>query len=215
MTGATKNRGHTFKAVEAVGRTLPDVEVTTAWGQPRPESVQGRCSPRAGVPQVCRAELAGYHDGLPTGTHSSKTSCHLLLKATLSELPLLCSYDWGTFISTRFETSSSAHRFVSAQSGVSRPQADSGNKPSRSDIDDRSVTALIAITRGLIWSWSAQHACRGRRSVHTSMGILPGNLVHISCACSASGCHPQSIVAFSVLKTSGAYLIYLGIKSFD
>jgi hypothetical protein len=27
-------RGHTFKAVEAVGRTLPDVEVTTTWGKP-------------------------------------------------------------------------------------------------------------------------------------------------------------------------------------
>lgn len=27
-------RGHTFKTVEAVGRTLPDVEVTTTWGHP-------------------------------------------------------------------------------------------------------------------------------------------------------------------------------------
>ena len=27
-------RGHTFKTVEAIGRTLPDVEVTTSWGQP-------------------------------------------------------------------------------------------------------------------------------------------------------------------------------------
>jgi hypothetical protein len=27
-------RGTTFKAVEAIGRTLPDVEVTTSWGQP-------------------------------------------------------------------------------------------------------------------------------------------------------------------------------------
>ena len=27
-------RGYTFAAVEAIGRTLPDVEVTTAWGQP-------------------------------------------------------------------------------------------------------------------------------------------------------------------------------------
>ena len=27
-------RGHTFAAVEAIGRSLPDVEVTTAWGQP-------------------------------------------------------------------------------------------------------------------------------------------------------------------------------------
>ena len=27
-------RGRTFGTVEAIGRTLPDVEVTTAWGQP-------------------------------------------------------------------------------------------------------------------------------------------------------------------------------------
>jgi hypothetical protein len=27
-------RGHRFETVEAIGRTLPDVEVTTAWGQP-------------------------------------------------------------------------------------------------------------------------------------------------------------------------------------
>jgi len=27
-------RWHTFAAVEAIGRALPDVEVTTAWGQP-------------------------------------------------------------------------------------------------------------------------------------------------------------------------------------
>jgi hypothetical protein len=29
-----KRRGHTFAAVEAIGGALPDVEVTTAWGQP-------------------------------------------------------------------------------------------------------------------------------------------------------------------------------------
>jgi hypothetical protein len=27
-------RGHSFKAVESTGRTLPDVEVTTTWGKP-------------------------------------------------------------------------------------------------------------------------------------------------------------------------------------
>ena len=31
--GAT-GRKHSFAAVEAIGRTLPDVKVTTAWGQP-------------------------------------------------------------------------------------------------------------------------------------------------------------------------------------
>jgi hypothetical protein len=29
-----KRHGHTFAVVEAIGRDLPDVEVTTAWGQP-------------------------------------------------------------------------------------------------------------------------------------------------------------------------------------
>jgi hypothetical protein len=29
-----ERRGHTFAAVEAIGSALPDVEVTTAWGQP-------------------------------------------------------------------------------------------------------------------------------------------------------------------------------------
>jgi hypothetical protein len=29
-----ERRGHTFAAVEAIGRALADVEVTTAWGQP-------------------------------------------------------------------------------------------------------------------------------------------------------------------------------------
>jgi hypothetical protein len=27
-------RGHSFKTVESIGRTLPDVEVTTTWGKP-------------------------------------------------------------------------------------------------------------------------------------------------------------------------------------
>ena len=36
-----KRRGHTFAAVEAIGRTLPDVEVTFAWGQPALK-VQGK-----------------------------------------------------------------------------------------------------------------------------------------------------------------------------
>ena len=33
MTGAMARR-NLFKPVEAIGRTLPDVEVTTTWGQP-------------------------------------------------------------------------------------------------------------------------------------------------------------------------------------
>jgi hypothetical protein len=34
MPRKDKRRGHTFAAVEAIGRTLPEVEVTTAWGKP-------------------------------------------------------------------------------------------------------------------------------------------------------------------------------------
>jgi hypothetical protein len=33
-TDRDKPRGHTFAAVETIGRALPDVDVTTAWGQP-------------------------------------------------------------------------------------------------------------------------------------------------------------------------------------
>ena len=36
MTGTRRKqeRGHTFATVEAIGRALPNVEVTTAWGKP-------------------------------------------------------------------------------------------------------------------------------------------------------------------------------------
>jgi threonine/homoserine/homoserine lactone efflux protein len=57
----------------------------------------------------------------------------------------------------------------------------------------------------------------GRRAgLHTSMGILCGNLVHITyCVVGIGVLISRSIVAFSVLKLAGAaYLIYLGIMSF-
>jgi hypothetical protein len=38
---AAMRRGHTFRAVAAIGRALPDVEVTTTWGQPTVK-VRGR-----------------------------------------------------------------------------------------------------------------------------------------------------------------------------
>jgi RhtB (resistance to homoserine/threonine) family protein len=56
----------------------------------------------------------------------------------------------------------------------------------------------------------------GRRSgLHTSVGILSGNLVHITYSVFGIGLLiSQSIVAFSALKYAGAaYLIYLGIMS--
>src|ERR1700720_4366219 len=34
MTHDAMPRGSSFKTVESIGRTLPDVEVTVAWGQP-------------------------------------------------------------------------------------------------------------------------------------------------------------------------------------
>ena len=56
----------------------------------------------------------------------------------------------------------------------------------------------------------------GRRAgLHTSMGILSGNLVHITyCVLGIGVLISQSILAFSVLKyAAAAYLIYLGIMS--
>jgi RhtB (resistance to homoserine/threonine) family protein len=57
----------------------------------------------------------------------------------------------------------------------------------------------------------------GRRGgLHTSMGILSGNLVHITyCLLGIGLLISQSILAFSALKfAAAAYLIYLGILSF-
>jgi threonine/homoserine/homoserine lactone efflux protein len=57
----------------------------------------------------------------------------------------------------------------------------------------------------------------GRRAgLQTSMGMLSGNLVHITyCVLGIGLLISQSIVAFSALKYAGAaYLIYLGIMSF-
>ena|SRR5687767_14025078 len=57
----------------------------------------------------------------------------------------------------------------------------------------------------------------GRRAgLHTSVGILSGNLVHITyCLLGIGLLISQSILAFSALKyAAAAYLIYLGISSF-
>ena len=57
----------------------------------------------------------------------------------------------------------------------------------------------------------------GRRAgLQTSMGILSGNLVHITyCVLGIGLLISQSILAFSALKNAAAaYLIYLGIMSF-
>jgi RhtB (resistance to homoserine/threonine) family protein len=57
----------------------------------------------------------------------------------------------------------------------------------------------------------------GRQAgLQTSLGILSGNLIHITyCVLGIGVLISQSIVAFSVLKYAGAgYLIYLGVMSF-
>lgn len=51
--------------------------------------------------------------------------------------------------------------------------------------------------------------------LNTSLGVLTGNLVHISyCALGIGWLISQSILAFNILKYAGAaYLIYLGVRS--
>jgi len=81
-----------------------------------------------------------------------------------------------------------------------------------------SVTALVMISPGPDMVLVLRNTLvSGRRAgAQTSMGILSGNLVHISyCVLGIALLISQSIVAFSALKyAGGAYLIYLGIKSF-
>ena len=81
-----------------------------------------------------------------------------------------------------------------------------------------SVTFLVMVTPGPDMILVLRNTLvSGRRAgLHTSMGILSGNLVHITyCTLGVGLLISQSIVAFSVLKSAAAaYLIYLGIMSF-
>ena len=81
-----------------------------------------------------------------------------------------------------------------------------------------SVTALVMISPGPDMVLVLRNTLvSGRRAgMQTSMGILSGNLVHITyCVLGIGLLISQSIVAFSALKFAGAaYLIYLGIVSF-
>ena len=81
-----------------------------------------------------------------------------------------------------------------------------------------SVTALVMITPGPDMVLVLRNTLvDGRRAgLQTSIGILCGNLVHITyCVIGIGVLISQSIVAFSILKyAGGAYLIYLGIVSF-
>jgi RhtB (resistance to homoserine/threonine) family protein len=81
-----------------------------------------------------------------------------------------------------------------------------------------SVTGLVMVTPGPDMMLVLRNTLlRGRRAgLHTSMGILCGNLVHISyCLLGIGLLISQSIMAFAVLKyAAAAYLIYLGVMSF-
>jgi threonine/homoserine/homoserine lactone efflux protein len=81
-----------------------------------------------------------------------------------------------------------------------------------------SVTALVMVSPGPDMVLVLRNTIvSGRRAgLRTSMGILSGNLVHITyCVLGIGLLISQSILAFSALKYAGAaYLIYLGIMSF-
>jgi threonine/homoserine/homoserine lactone efflux protein len=81
-----------------------------------------------------------------------------------------------------------------------------------------SVTVLAMITPGPDMVLVLRNTLVGgqRGGLRTSMGVLLGNLVHITyCVLGIGWLISQSILAFSALKYAAAlYLIYLGIMSF-
>ena len=81
-----------------------------------------------------------------------------------------------------------------------------------------SVTFLVMLSPGPDMVLVLRHTFVGgrRAGLQTSMGILSGNLVHITyCVLGIGLLISQSILAFSALKyAAAAYLIYLGIMSF-
>ena len=80
-----------------------------------------------------------------------------------------------------------------------------------------SVTGLVMVIPGPDMVLVLRNTFVGGRSagLRTSLGILSGNLVHISyCMLGIGLIISQSIVAFSALKYAGAaYLVYLGVMS--
>jgi len=81
-----------------------------------------------------------------------------------------------------------------------------------------SVTFLVMVTPGpdMVLVLRNTFVSGRRAGLQTSMGILSGNLVHITyCVLGIGLLISQSIIAFSALKyAAAAYLIYLGIMSF-
>lgn len=80
------------------------------------------------------------------------------------------------------------------------------------------VTLLVMVSPGPDMVIVMRNTMVGGQSagLRTSLGILTGNLVHISyCVAGIGWLISQSIVAFSVLRYAGAaYLVYLGLMSF-
>ena len=80
-----------------------------------------------------------------------------------------------------------------------------------------SVTALVMVMPGPDMVLVLRNTIVGGRSagLRTSLGILSGNLVHISyCLLGIGLIISRSILAFSALKYAGAaYLVYLGVMS--
>src|SRR5688572_9060076 len=81
-----------------------------------------------------------------------------------------------------------------------------------------SVTSLVMLSPGpdMVLVLRNTFVSGRRAGLQTSMGILSGNMVHITyCVLGIGLLISQSIAAFSALKYAGAaYLIYLGIMSF-
>ena len=81
-----------------------------------------------------------------------------------------------------------------------------------------SVTSLVMVSPGPDMVLVLRNTLVGgrRAGLQTSIGILSGNLVHITyCVLGIGVLISQSIVAFSALKyAAAAYLIYLGIMTF-
>lgn len=80
-----------------------------------------------------------------------------------------------------------------------------------------SVTFLCMVSPGPDMLIVMRNTFYGGQSagLNTSLGVLAGNLIHISyCALGVGWLVSQSILAFNVLKYAGAaYLIYLGVRS--
>jgi RhtB (resistance to homoserine/threonine) family protein len=81
-----------------------------------------------------------------------------------------------------------------------------------------SVTFLVMVSPGPDMVLVLRNTLVGGRhaGLHTSTGVLCGNLVHITyCVLGIGLLISQSIVAFSLLKyAAAAYLVYLGVLSF-